>query len=63
MLLDVNVSIKKKCLKKYKYDSTVKDEWKVTTVLKNRLISDWSVKNTNPDVTPNRMLLDFIVCH
>jgi hypothetical protein len=26
MLLDVNVSIKKKCLKKYKYDSTVKDE-------------------------------------
>jgi len=28
------------------------------TIIKSRLIPDWSVGNVNPDMTPNGMLLD-----
>jgi hypothetical protein len=27
-------------------------------VLKGRFVTDWSGENMNPDMTPNRMLLD-----
>jgi hypothetical protein len=33
----------------------------IYSVLKSRAVADWLIENMNPDVTPNRMLLNVCV--